>query len=332
MLFKRVFFVALVLIAAGCTKKKSRDAAPSVPVVPVTKEIKNFAIYYSYPTSTNASTLLYDVNSIATFFKQYSTVVFGAGLEGPAHPDHAGSVAITALMKGQTAIYGYVSIGFTNAESTAAVKARIDRWKTLFNADGMFLDEFGFDYRIPGYTDAQVRARQKELVDYVHSLGMRVFMNSYEPDDVFVKESSNPLTFLAGDKYLYESFIFSFAARETFAFYRAKVAKLKAAKAATGVEMYAINTTAAPESAFVQADYDYMILAAAADNFDGISWGTDLFSAVTANMPYRTNLDLLKKIQGNSPVFDNSAETITFTHPNGIYRLNHATPSLTKLN
>ena len=327
---KMKLFFSLLLVISACSKSSTPSVPAEPAVTPATARLKNFAIYYGWPSSLNSATLGWSNAAVATFLKQYSFVVFGAGLEDPVHGDHANTIAITAAMKGTTEVYGYVGVGITNSYSLAVIQGKIDSWKNNVDVAGIFLDEFGFDFKLAGYTDADMRVRQKAVVDYVHAAGLKVFVNSFDPDDVFSKESSNPITWVSGDKYLYELYIFSSATRETFAAYRAKVAKLKSAMAQTGVEMHAINTTTALNSAFVQADFNFMILSAIADGFQGIGWGTENFSAASAVMPYRTNTSLFADYQVDpNPIVDNSAGTVSFQHTSGSVQLTYSNTTAT---
>lgn len=118
-------------------------------------------------------------------------------------------------------------------------------------------------------------------------------------------------------------YIFSAGSRETFTAYRTKVDKLQAVVAATAVQVYAVNTTTALDAAFVQADFNYMILSAIADGFSGIAWGTQNFSASTATMPYRTHSTLFKEFAKDSnPTIDFGAASVSVKHTLGNLRLN----------
>jgi hypothetical protein len=46
-------------------------------------------------------------------------------------------------------------------------------------AGGVFFDEAGFDFGVS-------RTRQNAVVDAAHTAGRRVFMNAFNPDDVFL--------------------------------------------------------------------------------------------------------------------------------------------------
>ena len=344
-------FAALVTLGAACTKKDDGVAASSVTASPTpsptptatpaptatptptpsptpTTTLKNFAVYYSWPSSLNSSTLAWDNTAVANYFKQYDLVVFGAGLEFASHTDHANFVTIAGLM-GTTEVWGYVDVGSTGSHSLATLQASLDAWKDDIGADGVLLDEFGFDFKLAGMTDADMRVRQKAVVAYAHSNGLKVMVNAFDSDDVFTKESGNPIVWAAGDKYLYESYTQSWSTRETFAFYRSKVAKLQTAHAQTGVEIYALPTTGAATTAFVQADFDFAILSAGADGFQGVSWGTNLFSASDAIMPYRSNSSLMTVYTTPSVTIDSSAQTLTFSQPSGNYVLDYSVPSFT---
>ncbi len=317
---KMKLLLIFLLIFSSCGTKLFPMSSQSE-----TARLKNFAIYYGWPSSLNSGTLAWNNTAVANFLKQYNFVVFGRGLEDPSHGDHANTIAITAAMKGTTEVYGYVGIGITNSFSLAVIQGKIDAWKNNVDVAGIFLDEAGFDFKLAGYTDADMRVRQKAIINYAHASGLKVFVNAFDPDDVFTKESSNAISWLPGDKYLYELYIFSSGATETFAAYRAKVAKLKTARDQTGVEVHAINTTLAINSAYNQAHFDYMILSAITDGLQGVAWGTENFSASSAQMPYRTNSDLFLEFKvDRNLVVNDASQTISFSHTNGSVTLNYS--------
>lgn len=325
---------SLEMVSTSTSTPIPTSIAPMpTPTPPVMRTLRNFAIYYGYPNSLNSTSngnLGWDNTAVANFFKQYSLVVFGAGLEAATHPDHNNTKAITAGLNGTTLVYGYVAIGSTNSYTVNDLKQKIDAWKNLIGANGILIDEFGFDFRLAGATDADVRARQKEIVDYAHSLGLNVIVNAWDPDDVFTKESGNPLSWSPGDKYLFESYIFSSATRQTFAQYRTKVAKLQAAHSQTSVEIYTVSTTLAANSAFQQTDFDFMAASAAADGFHGVSWGTENFSASSAEMPYRTSANFIGNYTvDSSPIIDADGATVSFTHSSGRLLLDYSGATIT---
>ena len=133
-------------------------------------------LYYGYPNAINNS---WDVNNSANIYKDYDVCIFGDGYCLPTHEAHAETVEIFRILKRispDTRIVGYVPIGVQNVGSDSnlsmdELKRRVDLWKAI-GADGIFLDEYGYDYGV-------TRARQNEIVSYCHDRGMFVFANSW---------------------------------------------------------------------------------------------------------------------------------------------------------
>jgi hypothetical protein len=135
-------------------------------------EPKSLLIYYGYPVAYNN---LWDVSLvIEEIAAHYDIYVIGDGYQDPAHSSYADTQLIVAglLAKG-IEIYGYTPIGgqYGANRPISEIETQIDQWEAL-NVNGHFLDEFGFDY---GHN----RARQKVIVDYVHSKGSKYIANSF---------------------------------------------------------------------------------------------------------------------------------------------------------
>jgi hypothetical protein len=193
-------------------------------------------------------------------------------------------------------VFGYVTIGDNGGfpESLATIQGRIDDWQTI-GAEGIFIDEGGFDFW-PSGTDADMRVRQKTIIDYIHGKNMKVFVNAWDPDDLFTKESGNPLTFNSGDYYLLESYIIKDdtaggqTTTMTFANHEAKIAKVQSAQSAHGILAIGVSTTGVLSGSYDQADFDFLAIAAQLDGLDGVGWGVKNFSASggdNAIMPFR---------------------------------------------
>ena len=70
------------------------------------------------------------------------------------------------------------------------MQARVDQWATI-GVDGIFLDEFGFDY-------SNTRTRQKSIVDYVHGKGLPYCANAWTAED-FMCDNVNELPWPSND-------------------------------------------------------------------------------------------------------------------------------------
>lgn len=149
-----------------------------------TSSPKTFCLYYGYPSCVNG---LYNNEKVAQLFSKYDIVVFGDGLEFTSHADHNNTVSIIARMKklnSDIQVFGYVPIGMgTHSQclTDAQISARITAWKNT-GATGIFLDEFGYDYKV-------TRTRQNSSVTYAHNLGMNVIANSWNYEWCFAKSN-----------------------------------------------------------------------------------------------------------------------------------------------
>jgi hypothetical protein len=123
-------------------------------------------------------------------------------------------------------------------------------------------------------------------MDYVHSKNLKTIMNAWNPQDVFVLQSSNPLPLTSNDYYLWESYVFSFA---TPLSYKSHIDKYKAVlngNTLYGVKTLGVSTTAASSGAFNQSDFDFMVLSAKLDGLAGVGWGVKDFGS-DGVMPFR---------------------------------------------
>lgn len=162
-------------VAAQATANDALELAGGTPfALPGERLI----IYYAIPANVN---LVFDVERAAQIFSRWDLIVFGEGLQEPASPDHASTVSVIARIKvlnPKAKIFGYVSLGVTTVNlSEAVMKDKVDKWKTT-GADGMLLDEFGYDYQVP-------RARQNTMIDYVHGKSMACLINVWNQVEAF---------------------------------------------------------------------------------------------------------------------------------------------------
>lgn len=316
---ERLAVITLILLNLGCSQS-FEDIFEKLPVeeqpvveVDTTKQLKNFAVFYGWPGSTNSADLAWELNAVSEFYKQYDLVVFGAGLEDPSHGDHINTKTIINNIKNEVDVFSYISIGNTYSYTMTELKQMADQWKTNHGVKGVLLDEAGFDFW--SGTDSEMRQRQIEIVDYIHSLGMDIIFNAWDPDDLFIKEDSNPLTINSSDYYLYESYIIKEDGALDFSDYRAKINKMQAAKQNYNIGLLGLSTTSQPISSFSQDDLNLLAVAAIADNLDGVSWGTNNFSATDSIMPYRDfnnykSFVNVKNVTANDPL-------ISFEHKLG---------------
>ena len=154
------------------------------------KSFKSALIFYSYPTDINQ---LYEVDLVVPVIGQYDLAVFGRELSEPnceARPDTI--KIITKLNESYaTEVFGYVPIGCLTPEEDPEIdlsnltideiKTRVLSWKEM-GVKGIFLDEFGYDFRT-------TRERQNEIVDFCHENSLQVIANAWVLDHVFGTEN-----------------------------------------------------------------------------------------------------------------------------------------------
>jgi hypothetical protein len=196
--FCRPFMLAaLISVFAGILAASSAHA--SEPLA----QPKQLCIFYGWPSYVNSS----DGNigrAIAEFSKCDMTVL-GDGIEHADHGDHGPTASvIAALRQPGKEVFGYIDLGVSTQNLPISnMQAYVNEWRAM-GASGIFLDCAGYDYEV-------TRARQNEMVDYIHGAGMTVFMNAWRIDDVLADSDEsgheNPSRLAAGDVYLSESWL-----------------------------------------------------------------------------------------------------------------------------
>lgn len=158
--------------------------------------LQELLVYYGNPISYKG---LYDVAAIVTDISFYKYWVCGDGYSNPGHPEYATTVAIIqGVRSAGTKVYGYVPIGqSTQGLSVSVIQSRIDEWFNI-GVDGIFLDEFGFDY-------GNTRAKQIQIVNHVRSLGLPLCANTWTAQD-FLADNVSELPWGSGD-WRYNNFV-----------------------------------------------------------------------------------------------------------------------------
>lgn len=246
----------------------------------------SLAVYYGYPSLVNGST---SISQAANVFAAYDMVIFGQGIEDPAHPDHANTVNIIADPQMQnTQVFGYVDATIPYAN----IQTAVDQWESMA-VHGIFFDQFGYDFSVS-------RQSQNDMVTYVHSKGMSAFVNAFNPDDAFspeVEATYNPSgleTELGSeDWYLAESYQIQNDAYVSKTAWRSKVDKMHKYRESVGTQMAAVTTTAS--GAFSQKKWDWAYGSALFDRLDAVGWGEQNFSSISALLPWRAR----KQYYGN---------------------------------
>ena len=246
-------------------------------------------LYYGYPASINGAS---SVSEAAAQFGRYDYVVWGEGLENPAHPDHANAVAIIADdATAATRIFGYVDLGVTGQNLLMTeIETRIAAWSQM-GVDGVLFDHFGYDFS----TD---RARQNAAVDYAHAQGLAVIVIAFQPADAFghdVDSAYNPSGVAsklgASDFYLYESHGVRLGEYEDAVAWRQKSDSLEAYRQVLGFRVLSITTTASDDpGAYDEGRFFYAWHAALLCGHAATGWGEFGYSASgmsNGRAPYR---------------------------------------------
>jgi hypothetical protein len=142
-----------------------KTAAEGVPA------LNPLLVYYGYPIAYKG---LWSVNAVAAeIAANFKYWVVGHTYEDPAHEEYASTVAIVrAVRAAGVKVYGYIPLG-TNIYnySVAQIGTKTDNWMTI-GVDGIFLDEYGFDYGVS-------RQRQIDVVNMIHAKGLPICANAW---------------------------------------------------------------------------------------------------------------------------------------------------------
>lgn len=241
-------------------------------------------IYYGWPSMINGSA---SVSDASIEFGRYDYAVLGAGLEEASHGDHSAAVQImNDPDNSSTVFFGYVDLGVTTSNfSIADIKIKIDEWK-VSGADGIFLDDFGYDYGV-------TRSRQNEAVSYAHSAGLAVVANAWNPDDAFGNEidsSWNPAgvsTELgSGDYYLAESSQIEDGGYQSGSDWFSKVNRIKVFRDLIGFHVLSVTTNDAAD-VYDSDKFFYSWYSALLAGYTAAGWGEFDFSSDDNYAPYR---------------------------------------------
>lgn len=233
---------------------------------PASLTLKPLLIYYGFPIAYKG---LWDTAAvIAAIANDFKVWVCGHTYQSPGHPEYAST---TAIIQGVRAlgvrVYGYIPIGVSSFNYTPAqIGTFTDEWKTI-GVDGIFLDEYGFDY-------GSTRQRQVDIVSVVHGKNLPVCANSwvfeefisdtlaetgwspgdweytrwqtYNPTDI-------PSPFAAGDSYLIENFGFDDTGPTVVWDTQERGLEVSTLAAAKGVELWAVAVFAEAPAGTVDA-------------------------------------------------------------------------------
>lgn len=282
-----IVMIVLPGVAVGPSQSPSafaRDVAR--PLHPA-----RLAIYHGFPSLVNGSEG--DLTAATEVFQDYDLLVFGDGLQDPAHPDHANTAALIATLKASpnaTAVYGYLAIGVTTANlSIEEIRSRVDAWRAMGTA-GIFIDEADYAFGVS-------RPRQNEVVDYVHSQGFGAFINAFDPGDVFspavhlLNPEGLPTHLGSTDVYLHESFQIILGEFQDPTFWASKSDRALAYQSQFGTRMAVVTTVSPDQPGFDAMKFEYAWWSALLYGFDAVGWGEPHYSAGDNRLPFRARPD-----------------------------------------
>ena len=226
-------------------------------------DLKRVAVYYGYPSLVNGAKG--DLDKAAQVFNRYHIVVFGDGLEFPG-AEHENVVRLIASLDKQVLVFGYVCLGHTQKLAIPEMQHRVLLWKGT-GVEGIFLDEAGKDFGVD-------HSRRERMVDFIHSQGLSVFVNAFQPSDVF----EDGATHLGkSDFFLLESFVVRNGQPDD-----SKLMNTRVEQAAHYREIYKfhlVGVTTADSTPFSPALYKQACAAAHRIALDGFGWGEPSFSS-----------------------------------------------------
>jgi hypothetical protein len=204
--------------------------------------------------------------------------VFGDGLEHTSNSEQNKTQQIINQLKSKgIEIFGYVPIG-TNGYSklsTPTIKQYIDEWNKM-GVQGIFLDEFGFDYGV-------TRAKQNDLVDYVHNKRMHVIANAWVPRDAMDdkdQKGNNSASHLGiGDWYLMESFIVDNGKIQFMSEWSSKADYALALGSKKGIKIAAVSTISNPGGHTSSFSYKLALMTSTMYGFSAFQWSDNNYSA-----------------------------------------------------
>lgn len=241
---------------------------------------RKLLVYYGYPSLINGSAG--DRSLAGRAFSFYEYVILGRGIEEPNHGDHTATKEIISNIRWNTGtvtkVFGYIAMGPTpfGAGSSRLSLSDIEKhaawWKDL-GVDGIFLDEFGYEYQ--DGTPTERRARQNGAVDRVHPLELSVIANAWNPDDIW-DASGEATTLRSTDFYFSESYLIKSGAYQDATEWHTKAEKLRAYQATHDFRILSVTTT---PNAFDQNMFGYALTGAMLYGHEAFGWGEPTFCA-----------------------------------------------------
>ncbi|MEM1096217.1 MAG: YCF48-related protein [Bacteroidota bacterium] len=247
---------------------------------------KSLLVYYAWPSVINGATTIAEA---AQTLGQYDYVVLGEGIEYAVDPN-AYLVRRHPAMA-STKVFGYVDVGVTTQNlPMQEILTRIAHWDG-FGVAGIFLDNFGHDFGV-------TRERQNEALEMARRAGLPVMVNAWNPDDVFSTDldpAYNPdgvaIDLTYRDFYFAESYQVQEGDFVSMNTWREKADKLAAYREAIGFNIMSVTTPRA-DGQYDKAAFHYAWHSALLDGHTAIGWGEPVYSAQSAQAPYRARPDV----------------------------------------
>ena len=238
-------------------------------------KIEKLAIYYGYPSHVNGSEG--NIEKAIKVFSAYDSIIFGANLELEKHEDHSKTKEIIHSLSNTIHMFGYINIGLTNGKlDLKEIQKRIQLWKNM-GIYGIFLDAAGYDYGV-------TRERQNKIIRMAHDKELSVFINAFNPDDVF-SEDPTPILLSNKDYYLHESFQIQDGKYVDPEFWILKSTKALEKSKPFGTKQM-VTTVSSQKTDFKQDQLAYAWWSTLLLGFHGFSWGEQLFSS-DGHLPFR---------------------------------------------
>lgn len=151
---------------------------------------KALLIYYGYPIAYKS--MWEPTQVISEISATYKYWVVGHTYQDPSHEEYDSTVQIMQGVRANgVKLYGYIPLGTSSYNySLAQITTIVDQWKAI-GVDGIFLDEYGYDYGV-------TRQRQIDVVNMVHSKGLPVCANAWVFEE-FVSDTLAETGWPAGD-------------------------------------------------------------------------------------------------------------------------------------
>lgn len=250
--------------------------------------LRPLLVFYSPPNIMNGR---FSDDYAAGVLSRYGDVILPDGLYDSGHQYHASTQAIIQKLSAldtDTVLWGYIDLGVTNGATNtpiATLKTRVDAWIAM-GVQGIFCDLVGYDYGV-------TRARQNEMITYIHGKGLPAFLNVWNSDDLLssavnatYNPTGTPTVANSSDAMMLESWICNTDAYSSpyfaqFTEIKERGDKAVAYRTSMGIRLYALSIygyTGKTDSELKQL-YDYTNAFARIWRLDGSGLGASNYSS-----------------------------------------------------